>query len=71
MSMTPLTMQHLNLWGAKSIARFLGCSDGYVYKTLLPDEDCPVVKRGTKLFARRDELEAWTRATEPLLAKAG
>lgn len=47
-----------SLWGATSIARFMGVSDDFV-KKLSEEPGCPIRKRGGRLFTTKTEITAW------------
>lgn len=51
------------LWGAETIAAFLGVSADTVYK-LAKDPGCPISKPGGRYFAFKSELVIWLR-TKP------
>ncbi|PSO30217.1 DNA-binding protein [Bradyrhizobium sp. MOS002] len=52
------------LWGAKAIARHIGCSVDWVYQ-LAADPDAPVFKPCGRYFAMKSELRSWLR-TKPV-----
>ncbi|KIZ41439.1 MULTISPECIES: hypothetical protein [Rhodopseudomonas] len=65
--MTDASLRGEKLWGAPSIAQFMGLSCDTVYK-LSDDPDCPIYRPpGTnRLFATRSELLVWLRTKRKL-----
>jgi hypothetical protein len=52
------------IWGAKSIAHFIGRSVDIVYD-LADDPDAPVYKPGGRYCATKSELRCWLRTKPP------
>jgi excisionase family DNA binding protein len=52
------------LWGAETIAAYLGVSAHTVY-TLAQEPDVPIYKPGGRYFAVKSELAAWLRTKAP------
>lgn len=55
------------LWGAETIAGFLGVSAHTVYE-LAKDPDCPIFKPGGRYFAVKSELSSWLRTKPPSIS---
>ncbi|MDR7147065.1 hypothetical protein [Rhizobium sp. BE258] len=47
------------LWGAKRIARHLGCSEDFVTGSLAEEPGSPIRKRGSRWCAHEDALMRW------------
>ncbi len=52
------TLAREALWGASTIARFIGTSDDFVHK-IAKENGSPIRRRAGRLFTTKTEITAW------------
>lgn len=63
MPLSPVTIRHDALWGAKEISDFLGVTEKRVY-ALSRRREVPIRNKCGRLFAFKSELSLWLQADE-------